>query len=42
MDWPWKPRETDPRGRLEWIKLSGALFDKEKRQKIFLMHSLRR
>ena len=23
-------RETDPRGRLEWVKLSGVLFDKEK------------
>ncbi len=28
-------RETDPRGRLEWVKLSGVLFDKEKEAEDF-------
>lgn len=28
-------RETDPRGRLEWVKLIGALFDKEKEAEEF-------
>lgn len=33
-------RETDPRGRLEWVKLSGALFDKEKEAEDFFNSQL--
>lgn len=33
-------RETDPRGRLEWVKLSGALFDKEKEAEDFFESEL--
>ncbi|NLI66438.1 MAG: ABC transporter substrate-binding protein [Tissierellia bacterium] len=35
-------RETDPRGRLEWIKLSGALFDKEKEAEDFFNAQLKK
>lgn len=35
-------RETDPRGRLEWVKLAGALFDKEKEADEFFEAQLKK
>lgn len=35
-------REMDPRGRLEWVKLAGALFDKEKEADDFFETQLKK
>ncbi|CCQ93357.1 putative Iron compound ABC transporter,periplasmic iron compound-binding protein [[Clostridium] ultunense Esp] len=35
-------RETDPRGRLEWVKLAGALFDKEEEAEDFFEEQIKK